>query len=109
MSEVILDFAEPLLNHATDLNSKKVAISTAILCWNIYLMPEKKRQEEIGKVADNLFKTGMDRKIFEDMASMLFERKRTFFPDINKVIVSYEVLESGDSLRLNVASTYLHY
>src|SRR3990170_3246215 len=84
MSEVILDFAEPLLNHATDLNSKKVAISTAILCWNIYLMPEKKRQEEIGKVADNLFKTGMDRKIFEDMASMLFERKRTFFRDINK-------------------------
>ena len=47
MSEVIMDFAEPLLNCSEGEGSKEKTISLAILFWNIALMPHDAQQEQI--------------------------------------------------------------
>ncbi|MGD0887160.1 MAG: hypothetical protein ABSA46_20140 [Thermodesulfovibrionales bacterium] len=55
MSEVIMDYAEPLLNCSSeDEGSKGKAISIAIMCWNLSLLPQDVRKEEKGKILNSL-------------------------------------------------------
>ncbi|MGD9368893.1 MAG: hypothetical protein PVH87_24530, partial [Desulfobacteraceae bacterium] len=45
MSQVIWDFAGPLLETCSDLDSEKKAISLAIFIWNASLLPEQERKQ----------------------------------------------------------------
>ncbi len=47
MSEVIWDFAGPILETCNDLAAEKKAISVAIFVWNSCLLPEEERKDII--------------------------------------------------------------
>ena len=49
MSQVIWDFAGPLLETCEDLASEKKAISLAIFVWNASLLPEQKRKQTLDR------------------------------------------------------------
>jgi len=107
MSEVIADFATPLLNEAIDDSSAKVAISMAVTCWNLSSLPEDNHEEMITKLKSEISETESDAKILESMVRMLIERKKAFFSHIKKLVVDYDVKFIDGKLHLNVVSTQI--
>ncbi|MEW6419309.1 MAG: hypothetical protein AB1480_14555 [Nitrospirota bacterium] len=105
MSEVLLDYAEPLLKEADNIKSRHVAISMAVLCWNISLMPEDKQKEMIEDVLAKILKTSGDYDATRSIMIMLIERKKMFFSEYSNYIVDYEIsLTDGGNLHLTVMS-----
>ena len=103
MSEVILDFAEPLLRDAPDLESEKTAIAFAIICWNIAILKEtgdeKVVEETLGAAGDE---AGKELRRF---AKEMMERKQSFFADNKKLILDYQFTEEPEGFHLYVVST----
>jgi len=96
MSQVILDFAEPLLNTIDD-EVFEYAISFAVLCWNLSFLTEKEHQQHVRDILKGLGESDpMARFEVEDCIRMLLERKRFFFADEKRMVLSYQVVEEED-------------
>jgi len=107
MSQVILDFAEPLLDALDDDELFENAIGCAVVCWNLSFLPEKKQQRQLRAIVNKLGKSDqLTRFEFEDCTRMLLERKRIFFADEKRIVVNYKVFEEGDDQRLLVMSAF---
>lgn len=105
MSQVLLDFARPLLDTVDDDGFKNVIIFAA-LCWNISFLPEQKQHKELQSVLDELSKSDpLMRPELEAWAKTLLQRKKAFFADERRMVVNYKVVETEDSHRLFVILT----
>ncbi len=107
MSEIIFDFAQPLLAVATSPTEQKKAISTAIIGWNLSLLPKKAQSDQISKIkkildsennSDHFSNEGLE--IF----NYLIARKKTLFPEVNRMVADYEFVETPTGFHLNVVS-----
>jgi len=108
MSEVLLDFAEPLLDTLDDDDDFKAAISFAALCWNCSLLPPKEQGQQLSAMVDGLGKSdALMRLEVEDKICMLLERKRTSFASDNRMVVSFEVVQDQGRPRLLVVSAFV--
>ncbi len=106
MSEVILDFAEPLLDALDDDELFENAINCAVACWNLSFLPEKKQQRQVRAIVNEIGKSDkLTRHEFEDCIRMLLERKRILFADEKRIVASYKVVEEEDYHHLFVMST----
>jgi len=107
MSEVILDFAEPLLDECETEAAEKIAVAMAIHIWNASLLPEKDQSPEIRKMCSQLAGSDDAERIAELMeyANFLLERKDIHYAENRRHIVKYEISGSGKNRRLDVAST----
>ena len=107
MSEVILDFAKPFLDKCEDEESEKKAIGLAILIWNVSLFPKKKRDQEIENFCSGLSpsENANDFAALMNYVDILLERKKVYYPDNKRAIISYQMSGSGKNRRLDVAST----
>ncbi|MDH4319242.1 MAG: hypothetical protein OEV64_12685 [Desulfobulbaceae bacterium] len=82
MSEVILDFAEPLLDTAHSIEDQRKATSMAITFWNISLLPNHKRNEFIKYLINTVNETENSAKLSEDKEQVIryfVNRKEAFF------------------------------
>ena len=107
MSEVILDFAEPLLDECENEETAKVAVAMAILVWNASLLPEEDQNREILKMCSDIAGSDDAKQIAQlmDYANYLLERKNRNYAENRRYIVKYEISGSGKNRRLDVAST----
>lgn len=106
MSEVILDFAEPLLDAIDDDELFERAIGCAVFCWNLSFLTEKKQQRQVRGMVNKLDKSDLlTRFEAEDCVRMLLERKKAFFADEKRMVLSYQVVEEKDHRHLYVTST----
>ena len=107
MSEVILDFAKPLLDKCEDEESEKKAIGLAILIWNVSLFPKKKRDQEIENLCSGLSSSedANDFAALMNYVNLLLERKNEYYPDNKRAIMNYQMSGSEKNRRLDVAST----
>ena len=100
MSEVIEDFAEPLLSRAESPEDVKTALLVAMTAWNYSLLDEEAKAEP-----DNphlkLLADPNARSIFDS----LLERKRLLFPDNRRAIIDFELIPNGTEYQFNVVST----
>ena len=105
ISQVILDFAEPLLDDVDDELFEN-AINCAVACWNLSFLPEKKQQRQLRVMVNELGKSDpLARFEVEDCIRMLLERKRILFADEKRMVVNYKIVEEEDQHRLLVVST----
>ncbi|MFH1673183.1 MAG: hypothetical protein ABIF87_07140 [Pseudomonadota bacterium] len=107
MSEVLQDFAAPLLNECDDDESVKKALAVAIIVWNLSLLPEKDRAEAIENLSSELAPSdnAADTALTTHYIEMMMERRQKLFPDNKRTIMNYQFSGSGKNLRLDVAST----
>jgi len=106
MSEVILDFAEPLLDAIDDDELFKNAIGCAVLCWNLSFYPEQEQQKQLRPLVNEMVRSShLPRLEIEGCARMLLERKKALFANDRRMIVNYGVVEEKDHWRLLVMST----
>ncbi|MGH7457043.1 MAG: hypothetical protein ACRENG_37180 [bacterium] len=108
MSEVIMEFARPMLDKSTDDEITQNIISFAILAWNLALHKEQDTDEAYQKLHDMALSSYTDeirRKQFHDFLDMLLQRKREYFADYKRFILDYELSFTRDSMHFDVVST----
>jgi hypothetical protein len=77
MSEVILNFAEPLLNTIDDDDELfEDVISFAVICWNISFLPEKEQKKMICSLIDEMAKSNVLLRLsVQNDIQMLLDRR----------------------------------
>ena len=105
MSEALIEFAQPLLD-VIDLRDREAyekAVLTAICFWNCAVMQQEPGNDRKIKKLLKPFMKDADGKA---IATHMLDRKRLLFPDLNRYIVNYELVDQGDDYHLSVASTF---
>ncbi|MBY0272891.1 MAG: SEC-C domain-containing protein [Alphaproteobacteria bacterium] len=109
MSEILLEFAEELLDSAKNDEEKEGIIMMAIIAWNIAIITDEDIESTIDCIDDYLQSLDFKKKSEEKEAvscvlHALVEKKWIEYPDVQRFIVDFEVIETKDQFRLNVAS-----
>jgi len=106
MSEVLLEFAKPMLNEFDEPYAFEAIISFAALCWNVAFFPGRKQQKQLRSVVNELAKADPPMRFeLEDWAKALLSRKQTCFANDRRMILGFDVLEEAGRDRLVVMST----
>jgi hypothetical protein len=106
LSERIWEYAEPLLDAATNAGAQKRAAQLAIICWNAALLPEAKVEELLRPTLQQL--SGGDPRLERGLLSiyaMMIERKHEYFEDDRRLVVDFSLSDGPDGVHLMVAST----
>ena len=109
MSEVILDFAEPLLNKINDDDDElfEEVLVLAAICWNLSFLPENEQKKNILSLVDEIAKSDVLHRLkVEDDIRMLLQRKKAFFEDERRILADYEIIEEKGSRRLLAMSVF---
>ena len=108
LSAVILEFARPLTENVDD-DQFSTAITLAILCWNVALLPDDDQEREL-----SLLRTKMAKdkpawwvRDLEGWTRQLVDRKKKLFGHDRRMVVNYTITNEGDDLHLYVVSTYV--
>jgi hypothetical protein len=109
MSEVILDFAEPLLNTIDDDDELfEEVIRFAVICWNASFLPEKEQKQILCSMVDGMAKSDVLLRLsVRDDIRMLLERKKAFFADDKRMLIEFEVIKEKGSRRLLAMSALI--
>jgi len=108
LSEVILEYAEPLTNVADGSEVEERAIRMSITLWNASLLPKQKALEAIEPTLDNMAKGDQLLKSESYMMfEMMYKRKQSLFSNDKRFIVDYSLEENDEGFYLQVASTPL--
>ncbi len=106
MSEVILEFAEPILDTIDGDELFQNAISFAVICWNLSFFPQQQQLAKWNEIANEMDRSHLfSRPEIENWVWILLERKRTFFEDDRRIVADYNIIDEGDHNRLLVMST----
>ena len=104
LSDVIVDFAKPLLTKALVPNQEEKAISIAILVWNMCIVPDKMMAELRAKLHESIGKG--DKQAIDDMnevVDFLVKRKNLLYGDDKRFILSYNITNIKKGIHLEVA------
>jgi hypothetical protein len=106
MSEVLEDFVEPYLESAENHQQREQLFGLAMTAWNLALLPEPERQVILDRTFERLISpTGLLKEYFDEIIGELIARKLDYFTDNRRLIVSFELKDTGRDFQLLVAST----
>ncbi len=107
MSEIILEFAEPLLNEAETIKMKKSAIALTMVALNMSLI--KKFDDDFNKLNSEMSDLSGQQFAIDTASavSFLIQRKLELYPDVKRFIMDYDFVDTGSGFHLNVVSTPL--
>lgn len=103
MSAIILDLANFLLKAASTKQQEHSAISIACLAWNMSILDSIRGQECL----NDFFKDKDDpdfKADIEDIIETIIAKKRHYYPDINRIIVDFELLQNKKDIHLTIMS-----
>jgi hypothetical protein len=99
MSEVLLRFAEPILDRSAPVEEIRATLFFAMTIWNYSLLPAETRLESKG-----LLREVMSDPWARSVAQRLLERKAQLFANNRRMLYDLEVSQEGDQLKVNVVS-----
>jgi hypothetical protein len=106
MSEVLLEFAEPLLEDSDDDESFRSKIALAALSWNLTFMPSNEQEATLNNMVKELGRLdAFVRCGIKESIRMFIDRKRTLFANDNRLIINYEIVKEKTGPRLLVMSS----
>jgi hypothetical protein len=104
MSQVIWEFAQPLLETCDDEAAERKAISLAIFVWNTALLPEPERKKTLEAYLDQC-RNAVPAEEFETLATLIdrmFKDKEARFADNRKRITNCTFGDFGDNRHIEV-------
>lgn len=107
MSQVIVEFARPLLETCTDEASERKAISLAIFIWNATLLPEAERKRTLDGFLSEC-RNAMPSDEFENLSGYidrLVENKKIRFARNRKKITNCTFGNFGEGRHIEVGYT----
>ena len=105
MSEMILEYAEPLLENAQTEGEMSAAIAFAIAAWNASYLPDKKWRRSLVDCIVTEFDSPEGSRDLEDSMLAMVDRKRALYADEDRVVHDFELTFDGDQAHLSVIST----
>ena len=106
LSEVVLEFAEPLMNASEGIEGEEKAIRMSITLWNVSLLPKQKALKTINPAVDDMANGDQALKSeFHNIFDLMYDRKQNYFSTDNRFIVDYSLENTKDGFYLQVAST----
>ena len=106
LSEVILDYAEPLLRGIDDYQKEIKAIGISITFWNVSLLPKQEALEAIDSALGDMLKG--DPQLKNDLYTiyeMMYKRKQNQFSNDKRFVVDYSLDKIEGGFNLQVSST----
>ena len=103
MSEVLKEFIAPYRDIANTEEAFRKLLVTAVIAWNAALFPAEERKAHLEKVLEAL-----PEEVRADgraIINELIERKKRCFSEYKRMIVDYEVTDTGKDYHLVVIST----
>ena len=104
MSEVLLEFAEPLTAACEDDESYYNALRISAIAWNASFFPSKERTRIDETVNENISDKEARETTKEILLKML-RRKEQDFPDIKRMIIDFQVSYRDGARHLLVISS----
>lgn len=104
LSEIILELGKEWLDQANNKIEMENIITFTCTAWNIaVILPPEEHEAEITRFikAMKLKKIGND---VREIIRLIIDKKNRYYPDLNRPIVNYEFIGSGEDFHLNVAS-----
>ena len=106
LSEVILDYAEPLIKETDERQGQENAILMSITIWNASLLPKQEALESLKTVFDDMVNGDQQNKnLFYTMFERMYNRKQNQFSNDKRFIVDYFLDENNEGFYLQVVST----
>lgn len=108
MSNVIWEFAKPLLETCQDEASERKAISLAIFVWNAALLPEQERKETLEAYLAQC-RDALPPEELETLSALidqLLKDKETRFAENRKKITNCTFGDFGDNRHIEVGYSY---
>lgn len=104
MSEVLLEFAQPMLRDS-DSEEFHAIISLAALCWNCTFCPESEQQEALEEILGKINESDAEMRLeITQNFQMFIRRKQKFFADDKRIIEDYRIIDEENDHHLIVAS-----
>ncbi|HLP91748.1 MAG TPA: hypothetical protein VK184_24570 [Nostocaceae cyanobacterium] len=109
MSEILHIYVEPYLLPSDNYGVRKTVLDIGILGWNAAICPEHLKQKLINDFYQDFFAEYPDelKQEIKTWIDVLIERKKKYFANINRMILSCKIEETEDSYDLLVFSTML--
>lgn len=108
MSEIILDFADPILEECDNDEDREKILPFCIIIWNLCLMPKEIQKEELKEILDSIAGDNHDSYMFwSGLAKSLMFRKEMHFSNIRRLICNYKIERKGNQPKLTVISSPL--
>jgi hypothetical protein len=106
MSEVLIDFASPLIEVFPGREDAHLTFSLATLAWNASLLPKRERKRLVGEIASELFPSDREgSETTKSFVNWMIKRKEQYFRDNKRFILDFQISGSGDDVRLSVVSS----
>ncbi len=96
-SNMLIDYARPLLDAVTDLRAKEEVMFVAAFVWNATLQPKNKGEQMLADIRRSL-SGRKDNLGSTTTIKLLVDRKATLYPDEKKYIVDFEVVRTGTGI-----------
>ena len=110
ISQAILNYARPLLEECDNYNYNYYhnAISFAVIVWNLCLLPENERETYYKELLNLMCGDDLEeRVVWAKLIKIFMKRKKEMFPNDNRFIVNYKLIDRGKRMELTVAATVL--
>ncbi len=103
ISDVLREFVEPYMDLAQTEEAYRKLLMTAVIAWNVTLFPEQERMAKFEKFLQCYPAEVMNeaRNIIEE----LMVRKEKYFSQYRRMILDFEVTDTGRGWHLSVVST----
>ena len=103
MSEIFIKFAEPYIELVETEEGYNNLFAVAMIAWNASFLDNIDQRKMISEYK-NIFPLGF-RKDFVNIVNVLIERKNKHFSENDRKILSYKIIDLGDDINVQVAST----
>lgn len=107
MSEVLTEFIAPYRQEVDTEEAYQRLLELAVMAWNAALLPELEQQRMINTMLTEGFPK-VNKEIKQgvrDILEELIARKKQYFSENKRLIIDFELKDTGKDYHLSVAST----
>lgn len=106
MSDALTDLVEPYADMAEGKEAYSKLLHLGMIAWNTTLFPEAEQARMIQQLLDTMPGAGQEMTAgLRQMIADLMMRKKALYPDNRRMMVSLDLIDTGNGYRLTVASS----
>lgn len=106
MSEVLESFVAPYVEFTDNRSQRQKLLEIAVVAWNLALLEEKERRSMLEDTIAQFIpiNNATAQQDFLEILDEMVARKLEFFAEFKRVIVNFELKDTGREYQLSVAS-----
>jgi uncharacterized membrane protein YheB (UPF0754 family) len=108
MSEVLLEFAKPLTDECENDKAFYNALQISAIAWNSSFLSPGERNKLIDESINKYINDNSERAMAKEILSKMVERKEKNFPNINRMIMDFQISYRDGQQHLNVISSTIN-